>query len=89
MKPRALSRYKNLKHRGKTISATERNRRIQQSLLACGLLRRIQDEASIVSGVTTTKTQNSDESVRGTEFVENDASGVDNKPIEKGEIVIS
>ena len=89
MKPRALNRYKNLKHRGKTISATERNRRIQQSLLACGLLRRIKDQASIVTGVSTTKTQSSEETVRGTEFVENNALGVDNKPIEKGEIVIS
>ena len=89
MKPRALNRYNNFKHRGKTISATERNRRVQQSLLACGLLRRIEDEASIVSGVSTTKTQNSDKSVRGTEFVENDALGVDNKPVEKGEIIIS
>ena len=89
MKPRALNRYNNFKHRGKTISANERDRRIQQSLLACGLLRRIKDEQSIVAGVGTTKTQNSDQTVRGTEFVENDALGVDNKPVEKGEIIIS
>ncbi len=89
MKPRALNRYKNLKHKGKTISVNERDRRIQQSLLACGLLRRIKDEASIVSGVGTTKTQNSEQTVRGTEFVENDALGVDNKPIERDEIIIS
>lgn len=85
-KSRAIHRYKYGKHKGKTVPQKEIIRRVEQSLLATGRLRPAQaEEPRMVTGVSTTKTMQSEQQ-GSTSFVEN----VDNtQDIDRGTINIT